>query len=174
MLKNKQQICEPRKAWLINLSYNYNMNWKNEARFTPRSFFVCRRICPCRGGMGYTSRNWNLWVKKKCWYLLTSARDRWCVFYPCSIFDPVMRSQRSNFREIRIFFQRVPCSIPDKMTCCFLMLIEYLWRRASRKGTTSPSPEQLPDGKRGQWLLLTLETVKGPNKLCENEPHIRS
>ena len=31
---------------------------------------------------------------------LTSNRDWWCAFDTRSIFDPVMRGQRSNFQEV--------------------------------------------------------------------------
>ena len=44
--------------------------------------------------------------------------------------------------------QRVRRSILN--TCCFCILIEYLWRMASRKGTGSPSMEKSPDRKLDQ------------------------
>ena len=63
-------------------------------------------------------------------------------------------------------YQHVFHSILNRTTCCIGILIEYLWRAASRYGTTVHSHRKKCLGaKLGHWPWMTLEMVKRPYKL---------
>ena len=87
-----------------------------------------------------------------------------------------MKGQRSNFREIGLFFSnlksiskkvltvskdlhhRVPRSILNRMTDCFDILIEFCdVHIAVRKGATSPSNAESLEVKLSQKPLLVAE-----------------
>ena len=118
-------------------------------------------------------------------------------FDPMSIIDPVMRGQRSNFRNINNI-STLHAYISDTMKCsdlqlspacfsfnseqirvlgcCYSLLRGYFWRIVSRKGTASHSSPNSPDSKLGQWRWLTWDSVKEYYKhlYVKNYPRIWS
>ena len=96
-----------------------------------------------------------------------------------SIGDPVMRDQRSNFREIENFsalrayisktinrsyiklHQRVPRPILKRIKCWWSLLMEYLWRIASWKDSVTLCPEaRRKSGGQTGWCRLVLNDKK--------------
>ena len=100
-----------------------------------------------------------------------------CVFIPSQYLTQLWEVKGQSFAKSEIFdltclhfknyssekklFRRFPCSILNRMACCFGLPIEYSWCIAFRNGTTTPSPEF----KLGQLPWLTSETGKMSYKL---------
>ena len=161
------------KCGSVNLQYNNNTNWKNEACFTTRSFFVCCQICRCRGGMG--GRH----LEIGAFELRINADIFWRVLAISGVFF-ILVQYLTQLREVKgqIFAK-------SDFSREFHVQFWTKWRVVSswssniydvehpRKQQLHPHRNSCPMAN-GVNDLLTLETVNGANKLCENEPRIRS
>ena len=89
-----------------------------------------------------------------------------------------MRGQRSDIRKIDIIWtlhkhiskiinrddiKLSPACFPfisERNKVWYRLVMKYLWRIASRKGTASPSSAKSNEGKLGQWTWLPQDSVK--------------